>query len=304
MITQRHMNIVLTVVREGSFTAASKKLYISQPALSQAIKQIESELGATLFNRLTTPVELTSAGRLFVDYAAQMLLLDRNLRTRLAAAGGEAAAHLSFGIFPQHSLQLMPKVIPEFYRRNPDVHIRLIEDLSSTLERLVIDGQCDLALVTTGNKHSRLVYRLIENAHIVLLAARDTDLAASVPGGTSISLALAAGETFISMNPEHPLRIIQNRLFERYAISPRIILETPNLETAGRLAALTRSVFLMPDSCLPTPLTPDYPLNVYPLDDPDNLYPLYLCSREGHPLSKYENDLFEIICNRMRTALP
>ncbi|MBQ9009252.1 MAG: LysR family transcriptional regulator [Clostridia bacterium] len=304
MITQKHMNIVLTVVREGSFTAASKKLFISQPALSQTIKQVESELGATLFNRLTTPVELTHAGRLFVDYANQILLIDQNLHTRLAAAKGEISEHFSFGVSSQRSLHLMPKVIPEFCRRNPNVRITLMEDVSSSLERLVLDGRCDLAMVSTNNKRNRLIYRLIENEHIVLLAARDTDLAKTVPNGTPISLLLAVGENFISMNPEHPVRIIQNRLFERYAMSPNIILETHNMETARRLTALTRTVFLMPDSYLPDTLTPDYPLNVYPLDDPDNLHPLYLCYREGHALSEIENDLLQIICNRLGASLP
>ena len=72
-MNMKHIQYVLTVLREGSITAASKKLYVSQPALSQTIKQIEQDLGAPIFDRTTDPISLTYAGRKYVDAAEQML---------------------------------------------------------------------------------------------------------------------------------------------------------------------------------------------------------------------------------------
>ena len=62
-MNMKHIQYVLTVLREGSITAASKRLYVSQPALSQTIKQIEQDLGAPIFDRSTDPISLTYALR-------------------------------------------------------------------------------------------------------------------------------------------------------------------------------------------------------------------------------------------------
>ena len=71
-MNEKHMQYILAVLKEGSFTAAARKLYISQPSLSQAIKAAETSLGAAIFDRSTDPVSLTPAGRLYVEAADQI----------------------------------------------------------------------------------------------------------------------------------------------------------------------------------------------------------------------------------------
>ena len=71
-MNEKHMQYVLTVLKEGSFTNAAKKLYVSQPSLSQIIKTAESNLGAPIFNRSTDPITLTPAGQLYVEAARQV----------------------------------------------------------------------------------------------------------------------------------------------------------------------------------------------------------------------------------------
>lgn len=68
-MNEKHMQYVLTVLKEGSFTGAAKKLYVSQPSLSQIIKAAEANLGAPIFNRNTDPITLTPAGALYVKAA-------------------------------------------------------------------------------------------------------------------------------------------------------------------------------------------------------------------------------------------
>lgn len=69
----RHAQLVLAVVREGSFTAAAKSLFVTQPTLSQQIRQIEQQLGQPIFERGTTPVSLTPAGQIYVQSARRFL---------------------------------------------------------------------------------------------------------------------------------------------------------------------------------------------------------------------------------------
>ena len=87
MVNKRQIEYILAVLREGSITAASKKLYLSQPALSQAIKQAETDLGVALFDRSTDPISLTYAGQRYVEAAhdacALSVLRLREMRARL-----------------------------------------------------------------------------------------------------------------------------------------------------------------------------------------------------------------------------
>ena len=82
-MNEKHIQYVLTIVQEGSITAASKKLYVSQPSLSQTIKLIERDLGAPIFDRNTTPVSLTFAGQKYVEAAQKVVDIRRSLQEEI-----------------------------------------------------------------------------------------------------------------------------------------------------------------------------------------------------------------------------
>lgn len=82
-MNEKHIQYVLTIVQEGSFTAASKKLYVTQPSLSQTIKLIERDLGTPIFDRNTTPISLTSAGQKYVEAAQKVIDIRRDLQEEI-----------------------------------------------------------------------------------------------------------------------------------------------------------------------------------------------------------------------------
>ena len=87
----RHAQLVLAVVREGSFTAAAKSLFVTQPTLSQQIRQIEQQLGQPIFERSTTPVSLTPAGQTLLT-GAEDLLRQADALAAAVHTAAEAAA--------------------------------------------------------------------------------------------------------------------------------------------------------------------------------------------------------------------
>lgn len=78
-VNLKHAQYVLTVLRTGSMTEAAKQLYISQPSLSQTIRQAEEQLGMPIFNRDTAPLSLTYAGQMYVKAAREVMSIDTNL---------------------------------------------------------------------------------------------------------------------------------------------------------------------------------------------------------------------------------
>lgn len=296
----KHINYVLTVLREGSITAASKKLFVSQPALSQTIKQIEQDLGATIFDRSSDPISLTYAGQRYVEAAQRMLDIDRNLRAEIAEAKKEIHGRMRVGISAQRGLQILPLAVPEFANRYPYVKVELVEYGSDTLERLTAEGECDIAFLTTDEKpNNRLSYALIENEEVVLMAARSTELAHRHPDGEPIDITEAADEKFVCLRSGHSVRIVQDRLFARHHLRPHVLLETGNLEAAKHVAARASAVMLCPRVYIENSLDLQFRVQCHPILHNDYQRHFYLCYRKGMYLTRYMEDFVRIVCEKL-----
>ena len=293
----RHIQYVLAILREGSITAASKKLFVSQPALSQTLKQIEQDLGAAIFDRTTDPISLTYAGQQYVDAGLQVLDIDRNLRARIAETKKELHGRLRLGISMQRGLQILPQVIPDFTRMYPYIRLELIEHGSATLEHMTAEGQCDLALITTNAKSNKLHYELIESEDVVLMAARSTELAHSFADGEPIEITQAQNENFVSMREGQSVRTIQDRLFERHHLTPTILMEATNMEAGKHVAARANAVMLIPQVYV----TPDlqYRVQCHPVLNNDYERHFYLCYRRGMYLTRYMTDFVRLVCEKL-----
>ena len=147
---------MLTVLKEGSITAAAKKLYISQPSLSQMIKLVENTLGTPIFNRTTDPITLTYAGEKYIEAAKKILTINANLIKEIDEINHEEHGTIKLGIPVQRAMQVMPYVLPRFHARYPHVKLDVRESGSATTEAAVLDGTVDLACLTTYPKHEEL----------------------------------------------------------------------------------------------------------------------------------------------------
>lgn len=298
-MNSKHINIVMTVLREGSITAASKRLFVSQPALSQTIKQIETDLGAPLFDRSTDPISLTAVGAKYVEAAQQIADIERNLRSEIAETKKEIHGRITVGLSVQRGLQLLPQVIPEFAQKYPYIKVELVEHGSATIERLTSEGQCDIAFIATNEKPNRLHYYLLENERVVLMAARTTELAHRFRDGEPISIIDAIGERFVSMNEGHSVRAIQDRLFGEYHVSPSVLLETRNMEAGKHVAARSGAVMLIPQVYVANSPDLQYRVQCHPIIKNDYERHFYLVFRKGMHLSRYMEDFVRIVCQKM-----
>ena len=184
----RHAQIVLTIVRFGSITAAAKALYITQPTLSQTLKQIETQLGEPIFVRGKSPMELTPAGELYVQAARHIVQIETQLDEAIAALHGRPEGTLHLGIPHSRSCELLPQILPDFRSAYPDVRIELTDAPSPRLEQMLASHELDLALLTDDVRRPDLTCRLVGSEEAVLLAGKKTALAQRIPSGTTIGL--------------------------------------------------------------------------------------------------------------------
>lgn len=298
----KHGNYILTILREGSFTAAAKKLYVSQPSLSQTVKQIEKNLGASIFDRSGERLRLTYAGQKYVEAMQQVMMINTNLINEIEAMKEETHGRMRLGISVQRGMNLLPHVIPRFTAMYPHVKLELEEHGSDTLERLVMEGACDIALVTTSPKANNLEYILIENEQLVLMADLNTEIAGRLREGLEIDISEAADEKFVSLRPGHSVRVIQDRLFTLHHINPPILLETNSLEAAKHIAARSRAVMICPMVYIAGSKTLMELTKRFPIRSHGYERHFYLCYRKGLYFTKFMEDFLDIVRQKLKES--
>lgn len=282
-----------TIAQYGTITAAAKQLYISQPSLSQTLRQIEDEVGTPLFDRSTSPFHLTYAGERYLKAVEAMLDIETRLKEEIESIRRDDGGRLRLGISVTRAMQVLPDVIPIFTKAYPNVTIELTEAASASLEGLLQKGQIDLALAALEANEANIAYEFIEKESIGILAGKGSQLAQLVPSGTPISLEMVEKEAFVSLDTSHSSRIIQDRLFRRYNIRPKILLETSSLEVARRVALKSGACMVLPDV-----YADEFVFNsggaFYPLKDYENHRHFYACYRNDENTKKYIRDFVSI----------
>ena len=294
-MNEKHMQYVLTVLKEGSFTNAAKKLYVSQPSLSQIIKTAESNLGAPIFDRSTDPITLTPAGQLYVEAARQVTTISTNLRKQVEELSKEEFGTIRLGISVQRGMELLPELYPRFKKRFPHVGLELHEQGSATMEKSVLEGEVGIALLTTFPRHEELVYDLIQEEKLVLIVNRECELAKRIAPGTPINILEARDETFISSQSGHSVRTIQDSLFITRDMKPKIDLVTISIEVGKHVVAASPVVMACPDSYVETDNSPDSAYFSYPILGVENPRHFYACYRKDMYLTKYMKGFLEIL---------
>ena len=294
-MNEKHMQYVLTVLKEGSFTNAAKKLYVSQPSLSQIIKTAESNLGAPIFDRSTDPITLTPAGQLYVEAARQVTTISTNLRKQVEELSKEEFGTIRLGISVQRGMELLPELYPRFKKRFPHVGLELHEQGSATMEKSVLEGEVGIALLTTFPRHEELVYDLIQKEQLVLIVNRECELATRIAPGTPIDILEARDETFVSSQSGHSVRTIQDSLFITRDMKPKIDLVTISIEVGKHVVAASPVVMACPDSYVETDNSPDSAYFSYPILGVENPRHFYACYRKDMYLTKYMKGFLEIL---------
>lgn len=289
---------VKTIAECGSITAAAKKLFVSQPSLSQMLRQLEQETGLPIFDRSTSPMRLTYAGEKYLHAAERILAANAELDSQLREIRHEHAGRLRLGISVTRAMQVMPLVMPIFQQQYPNVSLQLTESGSANLEELLRGGSIDLAFAALESTSPSLAYELLEQETIGVLAGRDAAITRQNPNGTALSLEAFRRESFVSLTKGHSSRITQDKLFRKYGLSPNILLETDSLEVGRRVALEAGACMLLPSIYIDGYCN-QRKGSFYPLADYENYRHFYACYRKDEFVPQYARDFIQITASAL-----
>jgi DNA-binding transcriptional LysR family regulator len=146
-MTLRQFEVFLAVARAKSFRRAAEALHLSQPALSQHVRELETELGARLFDRLPRLAVLSEAGRVLEEHAARLFATLADARQAIAEVAGLQRGSLVIGASTTPGIYVLPRILGLFRQRHPGIELTLRLGNSAAIERLVRANELDLGLV-------------------------------------------------------------------------------------------------------------------------------------------------------------
>ena len=147
---------VYEVYKERSFTKAAQNLYISQPSLSARIKKIEEIIGEPLFDRSTTPLQLTEVGKVYIEAAEEITQIEQRVENYINDLAGLKTGNLAVGASTLFAAYVVPSLITQFNQKFPDVHIQLIEGNTAELEEML--GSHALDFVIDNYHYDSILY--------------------------------------------------------------------------------------------------------------------------------------------------
>jgi DNA-binding transcriptional LysR family regulator len=232
----------VTIAETQSFTQAAARLHVSQPALSYQIKQLENELGARLFERTSRRVSLTLDGRAFLPLAQSVLSKADEALHVMEERLGVTAGEVTFGAIPSVGAQVVPHILSTFRSNFPGVAVHLLEAGTQKLERSVVDGEADFAIVSTPSTPERFELTPLMTEELLLVVSGDHELA----GRPSVSIRQLAAEDFILLGNSFTLTAQILAFCQRAGFEPSVTYQTDSLESAKSFVRHGLGIAILP----------------------------------------------------------
>jgi LysR family hca operon transcriptional activator len=240
----RHLRYFVAVAEEGSLTvAAERRLHTAQPSLSRQIRDLEFEVGAQLMTRSARGIELTAAGRVFLDHARLALAQVEAAREAARRAARPAKSSFALGFLTGQEMDWLPDAMTILRDELPKIEVTVSSQYSPELADALVTGKLDLAFLRPEAQRPDLVYKLVTKEPLVVVLPSDHRLASH----NAVSPHEIAGETFISVSNTAPvLRVVIDDYLKRSGIDISPDHEVDNLAMAMSLVASTRGIALLP----------------------------------------------------------
>jgi LysR family hca operon transcriptional activator len=164
----RHLRYFIAVADAGSLTvAAEQKLHTSQPSLSRQIRDLEQEVGVQLINRSAHGIELTSAGKAFLDHARAVLLQAEAAKEAALRSAHLAKPTFALGFLSGSEIGLLPEVSRILHNEFPGIEIRLASDYSPALAKALMRGKLDAAFMRAEEHMGDLAHRRVRTDPLI-----------------------------------------------------------------------------------------------------------------------------------------
>jgi len=242
--TIRQLQYFIAVCEQGTVSGAAQTLSISQSAVTEAIKELELDLGVRLFERHPRGLNITHKGHQFLRHATTILADVSDARQAFQEPETTASGDLHLGVTSLVAGYVLSDILARFRRANPAVSVSAIEDNGDFLEHLLIGGELDVAVMIISNLRDRMALQaeILEVSPYRLWLPLGHHLSAL----DIISLAEVTSEPLIMLTVDE-IEEATVKLLGAFGAKPNVAFRTRSVEAVRSLVATGAGVALLPD---------------------------------------------------------
>ena len=216
-MADRRLQVFYTVAKQLSFTKAAELLYMTQPAVTFQVKQLEEHFNTRLFERSHSKITLTPAGEVALEYAERILNLNGEMETRLGELTGQVSGTLLVGASTTIAEYMLPRLLGDFKAQYPHVHARLTVANSETIEFKVADHTLDVGLIESPpSQHPQLTSHVCCEDDLVAICSPKHQVAKYA----SITPAQLAELPYVSRESGSGTREVVDDYFRQNGVQP------------------------------------------------------------------------------------
>lgn len=300
MINEKQIQYLLTVAKEHNITVAARKLYISQPALSRLILDLERSLGTDLFVRDRGNLHLTQAGEVYLRGCRDVLAISKSVSKEISDLNNSQGGKLVLGVTSLTGEFLLPHILNTFEQKFPHVELVLAEERMNVLPEMVKNGKVDMALVYQTIDEDLEYHLLLNNTVYIQVPPfflnRRTDWKPGIQN-PAIAAELLSGQPMILLKKGRGMREVAEHFMIQSKISFGKVIETENIHLASGLVCLNRGFTFIPSIAIHRLFKNDNTNFYCQVEDYPMKRSLYCCHRKKGYLTEAERFLIEIIPN-------
>ncbi|MFD1953546.1 LysR family transcriptional regulator [Paenibacillus thailandensis] len=240
----KHLQYIVEIIRQNSFTKAAEKLHVTQPTISKAIKGLENELGQDVFVREGKQVKLTDTGEAIYRYAQPIMQLFDGLTTELSDLAYLRKGSVRIGLPPMTGANFFPEVMKQFQERYPGIAVHMVEEGAKKIEEAIREGELDAGVVLLPVDQASF--------HTIPLVA-ERIMAVVHPGHPiaerdEVRLAELAEEPFVMFSAGFALHERIIAACREAGFEPRIVYESSQWDFLREMAAAGLGVSMLPET--------------------------------------------------------
>ena len=255
---------IYMVYQKGSFSKAAQALYLTQPALSNAIQKVENEIGMPLFDRSQKPLGLTEAGHIYIEKLKQLQILENELQNQLLDLASVNVGNVRIGATSYLLSCILPPILMRYKKKYPGVTLDIVEVGSYELREMLRDQRLDITFVSQLSKElpftaypafqDRLLLAVPAELEVnerlagVALTCKDVlagrHLSDDCP---SVDLRLFEDVPFILLESKYDLRRRTDSFFQEAGIKPNVSMEVTQIVTSYALVQAGLGAAFIPD---------------------------------------------------------
>lgn len=241
-LENKALKYILAVYNCRSITRAAEELFLSQPALTKYLQNVEQKLGFKLFSRCGHGIIPTWECETIIERAREISSLENRLQGDIINMKHEHMGRLRFALPIFRGPHIVPRIVPAFHEKYPNVELKIIESAAQSFERLLLNGAVDFAITNAASARSEIKTEIIRHYDFYLAAQKDHELIEkglirNGPDRGKVDIRAFAGEEFILQTPRQLTRQFADTVFSQAQIKPKILLEMQSIETAALLVA-------------------------------------------------------------------